>query len=99
MSDADEKPCSNCSRPQGPGSAKDLCGRCYQAHRRTGKLPPRELAFTGDLEARLTLRLSPADLKDCKAAAKREGLDLSDWARAALTFRARMGLLNPRKDA
>lgn len=95
MSDAKE-PCRNCSRPQGPGSAKHLCGRCYQAQRRTGKLPPRELAFTGDLEARLTLRLSPADLKACKQAAKREGLDLSDWARTALTFRASMGLNRPR---
>lgn len=91
--------CTNCSRPTGPGSAQGLCGRCYQYRRRTKKLPPRELSFTGDLEARLTLRLSAGDLKACKAAAKREGLDLSDWARAALTFRTRMGLLKPQKTA
>ena len=73
--------CRHCLRP-GRIVAAGLDSRCYRHRRRHGCLPP--LEPRAEQSERLELRLSPLLLEHVRAAAQREGCEVSTWVRRVL---------------
>jgi hypothetical protein len=75
--------CSNCKREIGPGGAGELCGRCYQFHRRNGELPPVDLLY-GTKTKRIDVRVGADLFRSLKRAARDKGIDVTKVARDIL---------------